>query len=302
MGGLIGPAGVIRAITRQFEDAKRRTKLSTQMDSLIAKSKSDVISLTEEYDEDAKYDLVYILKESDYNPDLVMSLRSVEKFCKYRNIWIIGYKPTWLTNVKHLPTKQTGNKWKNSELNWRTACECPEISDNFILMNDDFIAIRPIHDWENELNVCLGNVGDEADRWAKKQKPSRWQWGFIYAKDLLKVCHSRSDYNYESHLPIIINKQKYLKFLELKPIKEFIKSSKVLHKRSLYKNLYPSDKVSLPHKIKDVKIMLGYDLSDGYLKENWISVFDDVIGNVIKFPKINKFLSEMFPDKSKFEL
>ena len=295
MGGLIGPAGVIKAITRQFEEAQRRAIMSTRMQSLITSN------VKKSEDIDSQYDLVYILKEDDFNPDLVMSLRSVEKFCPYRKVWVVGYKPSWLKNVDYLPTKQTGNKWKNSELNWRAACECPDISDNFILMNDDFIALRPISNWPEELNVCLGNISEEADRWSKKAKPSRWQWGFIYAKDLLRICHARSDYNYESHMPIIINKANYLKFLEMKPIKEFVKSPKVLHKRSLYKNLFPEEGVSLPHKIKDVKILLGYDLTDGYLKENWLSVFDDVIGNALKFPKVNKFLNQMFPNKSKFE-
>ena len=54
-------------------------------------------------------------------------------------------------------------------------------------------------------------------------------------------------------------------------------------------------------KIKDVKINLGYDFTDNYLKENWISVFDNVIGDYLKFPKINKFLNSMFPNKSNFE-
>ena len=298
MGGLIGPSGVIRAITRQLEEAERRTVLSTRMNDLIATK-----YLTDEkLESDMAYDLVYILKEDNHNPDLVMSLRSIEKFCTYRKVWVIGYKPSWLKNVNYLPTEQTGNKWKNSCLNWKTACECPDISDNFILMNDDFIALRPIHRWEEELNVCLGTVGDEADRWSKKAKPSRWQNGFIYAKDLLRLCHARSDYNFESHMPIIINKENYLKFLELKPIREFLETPKVLHKRSIYKNLFPTENVSLPHKIKDVKILLGYDLTDGYLKENWLSVFDDVIGNTLKFPKVNKFLNLMFPEKSKFEI
>ena len=298
MGGLISAAGSIKAISRQLEMVRSRTTLSSRAQELIIAN----YDYDEKLDSDKKYDLVYILKESDNNPDLIMSLRSIEKFCTYRNVWIIGYKPNWLKNVSYLPTVQTGNKWFNSCINWKAACECKDISENFILMNDDFIALRPIHDWENSLNVCLGNVTDEANKWRKKAKASRWQNGFIFAEELLRTCHAKSCYNYESHLPIIINKKDYLKFLEIKPIKEFMETSKVLHKRSLYKNLFPSPDLSFPHKIKDVKINLGYDLTDNYLKENWISVFDDVIGNGLKFPKINKFLDKMFPNKSNFEI
>lgn len=298
MGGLIPAAGSIKAITRQLEAIKRRTALSDYAQKLINAS----YQYDETVEDDKKYDLVYILKESDSNPDLIMSLRSIENFCTYRNVWVIGYKPSWLKNVKYIQTIQKGNKWNNSCLNWKTACECSEISDDFVLMNDDFIALRPIHNWKESLNVCLGSVIDEAAKWRRKSKASRWQNGFIYAEELLNRCHAKTCYNYESHIPIMVNKNNYLKFLDMRPIKEFMETGKVLHKRSLYMNLYHDSDLSFPHKIKDVKISLGYDLTDNYLKENWISVFDDVIGNSFKFPKINKFLEAMFPNKSNFEI
>lgn len=298
MRGISASAAVnsIRAISRQIEIARRRAVMTPRALSLIHAEYNEP-----ELDSDKKYDLVYILKPSEFNLDLRMSLRSVEKFCTFRNIWIIGYKPQWLKNVNFIPTIQTGTKWQNSNLNWKTACECPDISNDFILMNDDFIALRPIRNWEEELNVHIGSINEEADIWSKKKKPSRWQWGFVYAKDLLNKCHAKTDYNYEAHTPISINKEQYLKFLQLKPIREILQTNKVLHKRSLYKNLYPNKDLGQPHKIRDVKILLGYDLSDIYLKEKWLSVFDDVIGSGIKFPKVNKFLDEMFPSKSRFE-
>ena len=54
MGGLIGPAGTIKALTRQFEDARRRTNLSTRMQETIN------THYTEEnvFPEDDTYDLV----------------------------------------------------------------------------------------------------------------------------------------------------------------------------------------------------------------------------------------------------
>jgi len=297
--GLIGPSGTIKAITRQLENIKVRTKLSDRaLDLIIQTNSKEKQSL----ETDKLYDLVYILKESENNPDLIMSLRSIEKFCTYRNVWIIGYKPSWLKNVKYIHTNQKGNtKWTNSCINFKAACECEDISENFILMNDDFIALRPILDWKQALNVCLGSITDESTRYRKKSKASKWQNGFIYAEKLLIECHAKTCYNYETHLPMIINKTNYLKFLEIPAIKKFMQTSNVLHKRSLYKNLFPEPDTSFPHKIKDVKINLGYDFTDNYLKENWISVFDNVIGDYLKFPKINKFLNNMFPNKSNFE-
>ena len=131
-----------------------------------------------------KYDLVYILKNSEINPDLKYSLRSICKFCTYRNIWFVGYKPSWVKDVQHITTKQTENKWKNSVLNYKTACECPDISENFILMNDDFFAIRQIIDWEKETNKCLGTLDEKIEELSINKNLSRWQNAFIYATDL----------------------------------------------------------------------------------------------------------------------
>lgn len=243
-------------------------------------------------------DLVYIVKCSDINDDLKYSLRSVYKFCNYRKIWIIGYKPEWVQNVEYIETIQTGNKWQNSMLNWQTACEAKDISDNFILMNDDFIAIHPIYDIQRDINACLIPIDLMAKKY-KNRKASRWQTGFILAQDLLTSLNLNTSFNMETHIPFIVNKKNYLDMLNLPQIKDF-DQTKVLHKRTIYYNLY-YDNLNPPRQIKDVKILLNRDLSDQFLNENWISVFDDVIGNSNKFPKINKFLEVMFPEKCIYE-
>ena len=211
-------------------------------------------------------DLVYIVKFSERNDDLKYSLRSVAKFCNYRKIWIIGYKPKWLKNVEYVETIQTGTKWQNSMLNWKTACETPGISDNFVLMNDDFIAIHPIYDIEKDVNVCLSDIHTVAERYSKKHS-SRWQAGFLFAEDLLKELNLKTAFNMEAHLPFVVNKKQYLEMLNLPQIKNF-DDTKVLHKRSIYYNLYYNKSIEPPRKITDVKIALRKDLSDNFLKEN----------------------------------
>lgn len=248
--------------------------------------------------EDKNYDLVYIVKEDDNNPDLVMSLRSIDKFCSFRKVWIIGYKPSWVQNVEYIPTVQDGNKWENSCINWQTACECKDISDDFILMNDDFFALKPIIDWKKSLNLALGTIDEEAEKF-RNTKFSKWQGGFIYASELLDKLGCNTRYNYEIHTPIIINKENYLNFLKLKPIEDFMKTHCVLHKRSIYKNLFPDQ--DEPRITRDVKIRLNCDLLSLWLCEDWLSVFDGVLSNYSQFPKTNAFLLRMFPEKSRFE-
>jgi len=253
------------------------------------------------YEPDLNYDLVYILKQSDINPDLKFSLRSVEKFCSYKSIWVVGYKPFWIKNVQYLPTLQTSNKWVNSMTNIIAACNCPDISDDFVLMNDDFFMLKNITDWRKTFNLCLNTIDEEWKKYELKQ-PSRWQYGFLYAKELLDKLQCKRRYNYEYHGPIVFNKQNFLKMLEIPEIAEITKTTKCFHKRSMYKNLYPDTDLPAPRKFVDTKIRLNYDLLNMFLHESFLSVFDGVVDNDIKYPKLNAFLYRMFPEKSKYEI
>lgn len=254
----------------------------------------------EVYEPDLKYDLVYILKQSDINPDLKFSLRSVERFCNYRKIWIVGYKPYWVKNVEYLPTVQSSNKWVNSMTNIIAACNCPEISEDFVLMNDDFFMLKNIINWRKSFNLCLNTIDEEAKKYECK-KPSRWQYGFLYARELLDQLNCERRYNYEFHGPIVFNKQKFLEMVEIPEIAEIIKTTKCFHKRSMYKNIYPDLDLPAPRQFSDTKLRLNYDLLNMFLHEDFISVFDNVVDNDIKYPKINAFLYRMFPEKSKYE-
>lgn len=254
------------------------------------------------YKPDLDLDLVYILKQAEINPDIRVSLRSIAKFCNFRRIWIVGYKPSWIKNVRYIPTIQNQDKWKNSITNYLAACNCDEISENFVLMNDDFFALKPIINWYENLNVCLGTLEEEVRKNINNIKRSRWKYGFDYAVDLLNELGCKNKYNYESHLPIIINKNNFKKMMKLQPIVDFMKTKKVLHKRSIYKNLYPDINLQKPRKIDDVKITLNQDLTDTWLKESWLSVFDDTVDNTKQYPKLNQFLTNLFPEKCRFEV
>lgn len=248
-----------------------------------------------------KYDLVYIVKEGNSNNDLKYSLRSVCKFCDFRKIWIIGYKPNWVKDVGYIHTIQKGNKWKNSMLNYEAACKCPDISDNFVLMNDDFFAIRQIVDWEQDTNKCLGTLGEKIKALHIKRDLSRWQKAFKFADDLLSELKCTYRYNYETHLPIIINKANFLQMLSMPAVKNFMKTDNVLHKRSVYKNLF-QDPALVPHKIVDVKLELQKDLNSIPLTENWVSVYDYVVDNTRRYPRLNKVLRTLFSEKCKYEV
>ena len=242
-------------------------------------------------------DLVYIVKESDENDDLRYSLRSVEKFVPYDNIWIVGYKPKWVKNVNYIPVKQSGNKWNNSVKNILTACKCDKISENFVLMNDDFFAIKPISNLEESINVTLGLLKYSI----KKHKPLQSRWGnaFQYLQDLLRKMKIREPYyDYESHIPLMINRKIYLEVMDRQEVKDYMKTSKVLHKRSLYKNCSENTYPKILE--EDVKIEFDRDVIKKIKVCDWLSVFDNQV-NKSNYKRLNFLLQSLFPEKSKFE-
>ena len=74
-------------------------------------------------------------------------------------------------------------------------------------MNDDFFAIKPVENLEKSCNVALGTLDQAITKY--KNHKSLWYNAFNQAKELLKEMGVEEPYyNYESHSPIIINKQK----------------------------------------------------------------------------------------------
>lgn len=296
MGGAIFLTGNLRKLKEQkdyLNTVKLKTKLTPKMNSFLNATK--VFNAN-----DALYDIVYIVKNGENNPDLKYSLRSIEKFCNYRNIYIIGYKPSWIKDVKYIKTTQSSTKWKNATNNILTACNTEEISDNFILMNDDFFAIEPIINWEENLNICWGKLDTIITRYSKLRKPSSWQKAFKNVKEVLENIKSKHFLNYELHTPLIINKKEFKEMYEIPEIVHIHNTlNSPFHRRTVYKNLYFTKN---PKIISDVKIKFGRDLCDNDLFYSWISVFDNVVENKAKYKRLNAFLSKLFPDKSKYEI
>lgn len=89
-------------------------------------------------------DVVYLVRPGDSNEELRHSLRSLVNL-PHRKVWIAGHMPRWVTSVEHLPVRQRGGaKWENQEANLRAACEHPDVSETFVMFNDDFYVVRPV--------------------------------------------------------------------------------------------------------------------------------------------------------------
>jgi hypothetical protein len=86
-------------------------------------------------------DVVYIARAGE-NEELRYSLRSLVNI-PHGRVWLVGGRPPhWYTGDR-IPTPQTGLKKDISGRAMVTACLHPEISDEFLLFNDDFYVMTP---------------------------------------------------------------------------------------------------------------------------------------------------------------
>lgn len=174
-------------------------------------------------------DLVYPLGTGSVWEDneLRYSLRSVEENLNgVRNIYIIGQKPAWLVNVFHLPhPDNSGVPSKNTYLKYRLACEQPDLSENWLLMNDDFFINKPAEaaEWPYYYKGILPTHVRKSRLLALECPVNTVN--FLQKKNLSLL-------DYRVHCPMIINKQKFLDM----PIAE--NEYGIVNTRAVYGNFY----------------------------------------------------------------
>lgn len=244
-------------------------------------------------------DLVYILKHGDDNESLKYSLRSIEKYAPdFGKIIMIGGKPNWIQNVEYIRIPQMfQRKWLNAKLNFMTACYSPIVSNDFVLMNDDFILNKPIKNWQESLAKVKNTIDEQIAEYNQIDLYNNYTKAFEKLLEPLKLALGKDIlYNYELHIPMIVNKQKFQEMIKCPEIKDIMDYDLALY-RSIYGN-YSS--APFNQIIDDVKLEEKTDFAT--VDTEWISVFDRYIGNLAEFPLFNKFLAEKFPDKCRYEI
>jgi hypothetical protein len=184
-------------------------------------------------------DIVIPVKPERRNEQLRYALRSLKNI-PHRNVYIAGYRPPWVTNVIYIPNPQAMSKYTNSGRNINKACKEKDLSDNFVLFNDDFYITKPI---KQIPTYHRGKLLDVLNSW---QMNGRYWRGMKHTYDLLVDMGIKDPLCYELHVPMVINKQKKLEMTKLK--QSLTKQN--IHSRTFYGNLYKLG----GRKIQDVKI------------------------------------------------
>lgn len=172
-------------------------------------------------------DVVYVNKEGE-NPELRYSLRTL-KNVQHDMVWIFGGAPSWINRgeVQHHPRVQRGSPYASVREHIKAACNTADVSDPFMLWNDDFFCMDPIgyngavyH--RGPLVRMLEQFASTNILWAKGLRET--------AHMLEKVGHLEGAMSYDLHLPLPIYKQ------EMREAIRWADKSRVdaVHVRTLY--------------------------------------------------------------------
>lgn len=230
-------------------------------------------------------DVVYFVKESTTNEELIYSIRSVVANFPHRKIWIYGGKPSNLSDKNFIKIKQSGDtKWDRVRGMFTDVCLNKEITDDFYLFNDDFFVINPVVEMPVYHRSSLAEHIITIEQ-KYKDVPT------AYTKQL-RNCYRRltglgyPTLSYELHVPFLFNKGKLLQIMGAFP--------DVHCSRTLYGNFFELD--SVQH--DDVKV---YDYSKTFDKGfNFLSTEDTSWGPNIA--GVKTFIKDRFPKKSEYEL
>lgn len=149
-------------------------------------------------------DIVYFVKNTKENEELRYSLRSVEKNFPHRKVWFIGGKPDGLNPDGWMKVNQNArSKWGNTSGLLREACANGEISEDFVLFNDDFFVMQPIESLPYYSDGSLDNRIKELR--ARNPSGSAYMTRMQLTKKMLEE-QGLPTLNYAMHIPMIINR------------------------------------------------------------------------------------------------
>lgn len=228
-------------------------------------------------------DYVYICGPGE-NEELKYSIRSVIKNAPVGKVWVVGQSPDWYSGNK-INIPQDEQKYINAINNLKAICDSKDISDSFILMNDDFYIVNPI---SNIKYMYSGSLEEKVGKYIDLVPNSSYTRRLQETHRRLLKDGVSNPLDYELHVPMPMNKANLRQCLDI---------PKVLW-RSMYGNLFNVGGIQMP----DVKVYLA-----GALRRNSYSLddlkYDYLSSDDSSFKLIKKtVLEKMFPEPSNYEV
>ena len=226
-------------------------------------------------------DVVYVNRPGDDNEELRYSLRSLQNI-PHDRVWIFGDAPVWVRNVEIVRLPRKADKQVSALNNLIAACQHPEVSETFLIMNDDFFIMVPM-DRVPFLNMGpLDRVIDEHKKGSAYTEAMRK----TYHRLLTLVDDPMGLVSYELHIPMEIEKTGMLLALSLG------QGIHGLHNRTMYGNL----EGLVSTEAKDMKVYRG-DTRGTYPEWPLLSTSD----RTFKYHPAGRYIRETFKDPSPYE-
>lgn len=228
-------------------------------------------------------DFVYICKDGT-NEELRYSIRSVHESFPDSKIWVVGGRPNWYMG-DYIEVVQSLSKYRNAIGNLKTICSSNEISDRFVLMNDDFYIIKKIDEIKDYHG---GPLLEKINLYQKINSNSNYTRKLAATYKKIKALGIEDPLDYELHVPMVMEKDK---------LAETLKNNDQFLWRSIYGNVYNVG----GEQMEDVKVYIKGPLvlkSYNLKKEEHIYLssadtsFDVLFNNILK---------KQFNQKTKYE-
>jgi hypothetical protein len=231
-------------------------------------------------------DVVYICRNGE-NEELRYSIRSVEKNLPHANIWVVGGKPKWY-NGKYIQVTQNRSKFQNAKANMKAISKSEEISEDFVLMNDDFFILKPVKKIEYYYG---GSLVEKIKYYEATYSSSTYTNMLKRSLETLRVSGIDNPKDYAIHVPFIMNRVKLQEILPLD-----------ISWRLAYGNIHGvGGKIvkTFGDKNKDVKVYmkngLATSLSNNSISDTFLSTDDN------SFEHLKPMLQKLFPEASSVE-
>lgn len=152
-------------------------------------------------------DVVYVLGSGSawHNNEIRFSLRALEKNLRdYQHIYVVGIKPDWLKNVRHIPhvDELIHNADGNIARKVLRVCQEEDLTEKFLFINDDHFINKPVR----AADIPPYHKGDLTRYPEQFFQQSFWRGRLWRTKNVL-LSRGFTTLHYDCHTPLVINKK-----------------------------------------------------------------------------------------------
>jgi len=232
-------------------------------------------------------DILYILGTGSVWQDneIRFSLRSAEKnILDLERVFVVGENPDFLQNIEHIPCPDSyGIKWRNAYTKLLTACKNPNLSEDFLLLNDDFFVLKPIK--ASDYPFYFSAIFSKNNSFVKARFLTTPQQTATQLPRRIKDVR-----NFAVHRPVRLNKTKYL------AMPRFDLQMTGFSPRSYYCNYYDVPGVQC------ADINLSPRLSAAQFEKISAERTDmSIFSDTARSPIFRQWIFDKFPEPSRFE-